>query len=179
MKRFLPVFLFSLIAIACGTIAYSAGLLPDAVVKIDQNSTNSTVKISTAGNTVKMDSTTNTVKIDGTTNTVKVDATTNVVKVDAGTGFLAVASKVVSASADAAAIIGTLPTGTKVVTICCDGTTDVNIGGAAVASGIAGLFVTPLPASGPQSVSIPVSSVNPTIYIVGRSGAATATILAR
>jgi hypothetical protein len=74
--------LLALVIIAVGSLAYSDGLLPYATVKIDQNSTNNTVKLSTSGNTVKMDSTTNTVKIDGTTNTVKMDATTNSVKED-------------------------------------------------------------------------------------------------
>jgi hypothetical protein len=68
--------LLALTILVIGSLAYSDGLMPYATVKIDQTSTNSTVKLSSSGNTVKMDGTTNTVKIDGTTNTVQAQRAT-------------------------------------------------------------------------------------------------------
>lgn len=88
-------------------------------------------------------------------------------------GFLAPTTATFSVPEDTAIKIPTLPAGTKQVRIYANSGADINFGPANVASGTA----YPEIASGSLSEAIVVGVLNPNIYLIGRSGPATATLI--
>ena len=97
------------------------------------------------------------------------------IQTNAGNGFLTVTSASKSVPADSAVTVGTLPAGTKQIAFYVHAGTGVNYGPAGVASGTS----YPEVASATLSPWFEVATSTPSIYLIGNSGAATATILAR
>lgn len=89
-------------------------------------------------------------------------------------GYKTLATPTVWASANTASSVGTLPLGTKYIEIYAF-INDINYGPPGVGSGTSW----PKIASGTTSNPIPVGTTTPNIYVIGRAGAASATILAR
>ncbi len=91
------------------------------------------------------------------------------------TGYKTVAAPIVSVPAATAVSIGTLPAGTKVVEIyVATGGNTVNYGPVGVSSGTSYPNI-----AAASKVSFTVSTTTPAIYLIGTSGAATATVMAR
>lgn len=88
-------------------------------------------------------------------------------------GFLTPATATVSVPEDTAVKIPALPAGTKQLRIYVNPGADVNFGPANVASGTA----YPEIASGSLSDPIIVGTLTPDIYLIGRTDAATATLI--
>lgn len=88
-------------------------------------------------------------------------------------GFLSPATATVSVPKDTAVKIPVLPTGTKQLRIYVNPGEDINFGPANVASGT----TYPGIASGSLSDPIIVGTLTPDIYLIGRTDAATATLI--
>jgi len=91
------------------------------------------------------------------------------------TGYKNVANPTISVPANSAVKVGTLPAGTKTLEIyVATGGTTINYGPAGVSSGTS----YPCIAAGTKHPET-VSTTTPDVYLIGTSGAATATILAK
>lgn len=89
-------------------------------------------------------------------------------------GYLAVATPTLSVGTATAVIIGTLPTGAKIVDIYIFDN-DINIGGSGVSTGSKVGFI----ASGASHLGISVATTTPAIYFRGRTGTGTVYFNAR